>query len=473
MKPHIHPGIAVLLITLFAVCTTVLAGEAGPARSVTPVTSTWSIEPDSTARRGIRPGLAIRLRFVETENITGLGAPQFPTGMDAIRMRARLWADAWFTPNLKGHVGFNHERIDFYHCETCKDKGREIVIENLYVEAFDIAGAPLGLRLGRQNLLYGDGLVICDGTPLDGSRTLYVNAALLTFSIPQWAVDVFAAANPNKDDLLPNINDESLALIETDECLMGIYAKTMPYRSQSRAFTLEPYFIIKRERTENWQDRISTIGGRLEVPAEHFRFRGEAAYQTGHKHHNYLLGWEAKNVSAFGGTAYLDVMLERFWGLKMVAGYVYLAGDNPKTLGKFEGWNPVLGRWPQWSDLYIYTLIPETGIAYWQNIKFPLLQAVMEPYKGLVFDAKVLYMYANQPYSGPWPSSTANPESKKRGNLYALRVSYKIGSHISGHLLYEHFTPGGYYNWLWREELHVSGEPQAADYLRFEVNFTL
>jgi hypothetical protein len=477
MKHNTYALVTVLLITLVVILRPGLARGSRAAPLVTPVTKTWSIDPDSTARQGIKPGLALRLRFVETENIIGLGAPQFPTGMDIIRIRAQIWADAWFTPNVRGRVQFNHERLDFEHCEICEDRGREIVVENLYVEAFDIGGAPVGLRIGRQNLFYGDGLIICDGTPLDGSRTLYVNAALLSFAIPQWAVDVFAGFNHEKEDLLPAIDDEGLQLVETDECLMGIYAKTMPYRGESRSFTLEPYFIIKREREQNWQDRISTIGGRLSVPGKHTRFRGEAAYQTGHLHHDYSVtgDQEAKNISAFGGTAYFDVMLESYWNLELGAGYVYLAGDNLKTHGKFEGWNPVLGRWPRWSELYIYTLIPEAGVAYWQNIKFPLLQARLEPYKGFTFDARVLWMYANRADPGtcvPPDTEFDEPASMKRGNLYALKFSYRIGRHLSGHLLYEHFSPGGYYDWLWHQ-CGISGDPRAADFLRLEVSFMM
>jgi len=477
MRQDTYAILTVLLITLVVITRPGLAGGSRAVPLVAPVTRTWTIDPDSTARMGLKPGLALRLRFVETENIIGLGAPQFPTAMDATRIRAQIWADAWFTPHVRGRLQFNHERIDFEHCDTCNDKGNEIVIENLYIEAFDIGGAPVGMRIGRQNLFYGDGLVICDGTPLDGSRTLYVNAALLTFAVPQWAVDIFAGFNQEKEDLLPAIGDEGMQLVEADECLMGIYARTMPYRGEQRSFTFEPYFIIKREREERWQDRISTIGGRIVVPREYMELRAEAAYQTGHLHHDYSTSGdqEAKNISAFGGTAYLDFMIKKYWNLKVGAGYVYLAGDNLKTHGKSEGWNPVLGRWPQWSELYIYTLIPEAGVAYWQNVKFPLVEARLEPYRGFVFDARVLWMYANRadPLACIPPDTQFDePLYMKRGNLYALKFSYRVGEHLSGHLLYEHFSPGGYYNWLW-DMCSITGDPRAADLLRFQVSFNM
>jgi ribosomal protein L34 len=467
---------AVLLLTLVVIPRPGVSYGSRAAPLTTPVTRTWTIPADSTARTGIHPGLAMRLRLVETENIIGAGRPATPTSMDFIRTRARVWGEAWFRPNFKGMLQFNHERMDYRNCATCTDRDREIVVENLYLEAFDLAGAPVGFRLGRQNLFYGDGFVICDGTPLDGSRTLYVNAALVTFAIPQWAADVFAASNREKDDYLPVIDDEHRPLVETDECVIGIYARTMPYRNESRTFTLEPYFIIKRERTHEFDDRISTLGGRLVVPRDHIRLRGEAAYQTGHRHPDYTLEseMEAKNISAFGGTAYFDVMLDRWWNLEAGAGYVYLGGDDPKTHGKFEGWNPVLGRWPQWSELYIYTLIQETGIAYWQNIKFPMLRARLEPRSGFVFDARVLWMYADRSDPGACQTSAevSQPGSMKRGNLYALRFSYRVGAHVFGHLLFEHFAPGGYYNWLW-SECGTPGDVRAADFLRFEVSFEI
>jgi hypothetical protein len=459
MKYNACAFVAALLASIVAIPEAGLPQDGPAFPPVTPVTKTWTIDPDPAARKGVRPGLAVRLRYVDSENITLLGAEEDP-GKDFSRIKSQLWLEGWLNSSVKGYMELNSERKYYHHCGSCVDWGHEVIFENLYLEVLNIAGAPIAMRLGRQNLFYGDGLVICDGTPLDGSRTTYVNAALFSFAIPQWAFDIFLISDPEQDDYLPRLDDEDKQLVETDQCLMGIYFRNMPYGGAERGYTLEPYFIIKREKAANGLDRISTFGMRLVLPIANMEATGEATYQMGEHHENYAVEQEAQNISAFGGTLYLDASYERYWNLMLRAGYVYLEGDDPETHGKYEGWNPVLGRWPQWSELYIYTLIPEGGIAYWRNIKFPMIRAGIEPYPGLGLSASHLWMYANQ------------PESRKRGNLYTVRLSYKIGRHVFGHVLYEHLSPGGYYNWYWRE-LGISGEPQAASFLRFEFSFAI
>jgi hypothetical protein len=55
----------------------------------------------------------------------------------------------------------------------------EVVFDNLYADMKGFMGLPVDLRLGRQDFLgtYGEGFLIMDGTPQDGSRTFYFNAA--------------------------------------------------------------------------------------------------------------------------------------------------------------------------------------------------------------------------------------------------------------------------------------------------------
>jgi len=475
MKLKSRALIAVLLITFVIIPRFAFPADDRPSRFISPVTRTWEIAPDPEARDGLEPGLALRLRHVAAENIITLGAGPDP-GRDFSRVKLQVWAQAWFTPGLGGHLRFNTERKYWHDCESCADTGEEIIVENLYLEVLNLAHLPIAMRLGRQNLFYGDGFIICDGSPLDGSRTSYVNAGLFTFTLPGLALDLFLISDHEQDDYLPRLNDENTRLAETDECLMGVYFKTMPYAGEESRYHLEPYFVIKRENTEQGLNRISTLGGRLVYPTRRTETRIELAYQTGNLDYIGSEGGteedyqEARNVSAFGGTFYFDVNLERLYSLSFGGGYVYLSGDDPKTLAKYEGWNPVLGRWPQWSELYIYTLIPEGGVAYWQNIHFPMIRAGIEPYKRLRLYATYLWMYADkEPAYDPRGQQF---ESLKRGELFTFRFSYKLEKYLFGHILYEHFSPGGFYNYLWREE-GISGEPQGASFLRFELSFAI
>lgn len=59
----------------------------------------------------------------------------------------------------------------------------EVIFDNLYLDVKNLLGLPLDLRLGRQDFAgqYGEGFLIFIGTPQDGPRTVYFNAAKLSW----------------------------------------------------------------------------------------------------------------------------------------------------------------------------------------------------------------------------------------------------------------------------------------------------
>lgn len=120
----------------------------------------------------------------------------------------------------------------------------EVIVENLYFEALEPWGLPIGLRAGRQDLLYGDGFLVADGGPLDESRTSYVNGVVLTSRIPLWSFDVFAIKDPRRDNYLPRINNQYTPLIEADEFAWGVMARREPRAGTNLRYTLEPCYII-------------------------------------------------------------------------------------------------------------------------------------------------------------------------------------------------------------------------------------
>ncbi len=50
----------------------------------------------------------------------------------------------------------------------------EMVVDNLYIKANNVFGLPVDLKIGRQDFLgpdmYGEGFLLSDGNPNDGSR---------------------------------------------------------------------------------------------------------------------------------------------------------------------------------------------------------------------------------------------------------------------------------------------------------------
>ncbi len=76
----------------------------------------------------------------------------------------------------------------------------EIIVDNLYVNWDRPDGIPVSFRVGRQDLTYGRGFVILDGTPLDGSRGVYSDAAKMTIHDDPIRTDLDLFAVDNKAD---------------------------------------------------------------------------------------------------------------------------------------------------------------------------------------------------------------------------------------------------------------------------------
>ena len=58
----------------------------------------------------------------------------------------------------------------------------EVVFESLYLDFKRVFVKGLSLRVGRQNLMRGEGFLLFEGNSGDGSRTTYFNAIDLAYT---------------------------------------------------------------------------------------------------------------------------------------------------------------------------------------------------------------------------------------------------------------------------------------------------
>ena len=311
----------------------------------------------------------------------------------------------------------------------------EIFFDQLYVKYTDTFGA---ITIGRQNIMLGEGFIIMDGGPLDGSRSAYFNAARVDLNIDKTKkLSGFVTYVPQSDNILPVISSQDQQLIEQPETGAGLY-----FTGQFGKINLQPYYIFKHISGTDLhpaKSDIHTIGSRISTPvAEQFALTAEGAYQFGNS--------GDFNRSAFGGYAYLDytTMLDKVYLPDVITfGGIYLSGDDPSTKD-IEGWDPVFSRWPKWSESYIYTLIKEYGgkVAYWSNFTSIFGKLKYTLMKDLSLNIDYHHMMAPQKAAaGSFPGGTRNT----RGNLVIAKLLYKINDNITGHILWENFTPGDFY----------------------------
>jgi hypothetical protein len=320
----------------------------------------------------------------------------------------------------------------------------EVFFDNLLVKWKIPGRVPLTVTVGRQDIFLGEGFVIADGPPLDGSRSFYFNAVRLDYDIrANHKLLFFLHAMDKTDRFLPVIHDRTQALVEQPERALAFY-----YSGGLRKVKLDAYFIrksINAPDSGNVRSRTNTWGGRAQVPIlAPLVLTVEGAFQTG--------SYGDAGQSAFGGIAHLDYMPKwRVPYLKtLTLGGIYLSGDDPAT-AKMEGWDPLFSRWPKWSEGYIYTFIRESRVAYWSNLN--------SVYGSLLFDfgsrangtLTLHRLGAEKALPGEFPGGTG----LRRGMLLVGRLNFTISRYLSGHLQWDSFAPGDFYrpgasgfNWL-------------------------
>lgn len=306
----------------------------------------------------------------------------------------------------------------------------EIVFDNLYVGATDIAGLPVSLRVGRQDFLmtHGEGFLIMDGTPLDGSRTFYFNAAKLNVKFgDNWNADLIYITQQTTDRYLPSMYaSEKRPLNSSDEQGWVVYGRGKIGESLS----LEPYYMYKKEETAD-ELTLNTIGARAVFNAAGFKFRGEYAHQFG-EYDTSKRDRTADGGYVFVSRGYKDVKWSPSWEL----GYVYLSGDDPNSSDD-EAWDPLWSRWPWLSELYVFTLIQERGIAYWTNTSWARAGVKLAFTPDTSLDLKYNYIRAVE--------ETGVPGEKEKGHLPQVQLNHKFTDRIDGYLRVEYMIPGDYY----------------------------
>ena len=320
----------------------------------------------------------------------------------------------------------------------------ETVFDNLFV---DYKHDLFDVRVGRQDMIYGTGKLILDGTPLDGSRTIYFDAAKVAYKgIDDTTVDFLAMYTDSHDPLAIHSQDRSLVGYTPGydgvEAGGAVYIKNKTHEG----LPWEGYFITKTKEQalptiQEIDDPINTVGTRLMPKWADGTFDGnlEMAYQS------------TPGMDAFMVDALVNWNIMEDQKGKLGLGWYHLSED----------WNPVFARWPQYSELYVYSY-DTTGAGQWKNVSLPHIDFSISPMKNYKADFLLGYMFAPED-DGPGTGHT-------RGLLFTwwnkFTLKEKMLSErdkLTGHVLFELMQPGSYYTAAQRDN--------TATFLRFELNY--
>jgi len=267
----------------------------------------------------------------------------------------RVKVEADLTDNVQATVRLLNERV--WEAETSANT--DIDLDLAYLTLKEFLYSPLTLTLGRQNLRYGNALIVGDpdtNAQVTGSSTglkgtiaedLSVRKAFdalkATFDYAPWTIDLVTAK-------ISEVNKAGGTHFDSqDEDLYGVNAG---YKFASYNASAEGYFFAKRARAEavsvatttiplTQAGNINNLGlrGMIE-PIKDLGLTGEVAYQFG----------KATKVGT-GVTANRD---QKAWALDLDGtytfenqyapmlglGYSYRSGQNiDKSTGDYKAWN--------------------------------------------------------------------------------------------------------------------------------------
>ncbi len=396
-------------------------------------------------------GADLRLREVYFDNAITLNGQAANHERRFERIRARVWST--ISPSEQLDLNLRLVWEGRYY-------GRPASVEGWYggITQFDQLNfklknpgeLPMTLQVGRQEIIMGDGWLVIDASPLDGSRTISFDAVRFAWDFENAATKlelIYIDQGGADDRLIHPINDLEEDQSEQDErgAIVWLTNKSIT------ATQLDGFFIYKADEAQGGPLRQAggltfaspgndgesyTLGGRVQYDFnKYWKVDVQGAGQVGDRN-----GREVRAGAAKGALIY---SFNDAWKTQLKGTYEYLSGDDPNTAGRDEAFDPLWGRWPQWSELLVYTYAAETRLSQVTNLHRLGLTWNAKPTEKLELLANYHFLLADENTRGGTAGYSAGGDV--RGHLISAVLRYKFNSHVSGHLTGEVFLPGNYY----------------------------
>lgn len=304
----------------------------------------------------------IRLRFEGLMNFDG----SYPVDTSFARTlsRTRFKVEANVSEKLKAVIQFQDSRTWGQEAHTLADS-KNVDLHQVYFQYSNIGDSPFSLKLGRQELVYGDERLIGAVGWSNVGRSF--DAVKLIYSKDELQVDGFVATT---NETGGNDRDASFG---------GVYAS---YR-KTPVGNIEAYFLRKSDGRSIFFGElpgvspdtltINTMGFRLagKLDGPPLSYQAEAAFQTG--------DYGPDEHEAFAAHARLVYDTGFGSDLRLLAEYNFASGDDDRTDGKHGTFDNLF---PTNHNKYGYM-----DFIGWKNIEDVRIGISLSPLKGHLLQA--------------------------------------------------------------------------------------
>jgi len=414
---------------------------------------------------GVTMGLDLRLREVYTNNLFSMnedwGGKDDYNAHHWQRIRVR-WSLKWA---MTEDVDFNTRLMwEFWnHCKPEEHPNAFFAEQNTdFDEAlFDIFNIqwrnawdmPLTLTLGRQEIVLGTGWLVLDGTPADGSRTIFFDALRAQYQLSDSLnLDmIYIQQYDDEEEYLKPFNHHAVQNRRhfnqnTDERGFIFYLTNKAGSGQQQ----ELYYMYKNEDGSEWAKAYSTpgldadvhtIGGRLAGPLDdHWSYSAELAKQWGDR--------DGRTLQALGANTRLTYAFQDAKANELHVDYEYLSGDDPDSSAD-EKFDTLWGDWPQYQrggDLQSYIWTFETALGEVTNLHRVGIGHSFKPNAVWTVSSVYNLLWADETTPralGPTGNFLTNDNF--RGQMLSGLATYSCCKNFKTHFLIDYFIPGDYY----------------------------
>lgn len=333
--------------------------------------------------------------------------------------QTRIRIDSDLTDNVSATLRLINERS----WDGEDNASSDIDLDLAYVTLKEFLYSPLSLKIGRQELQFGNSLIIgatntydptvLNGVPSDLSLRKSFDAIRATLNYDPLVIDTFYAKIDEGDQ---NVNDD-----------IDLYGVNAAYDFGTKGAKAEAYVFSKNDSSADKNDIVNTFGTLLSAePVENLSTSLEIAYQNGNDrskgtHRN---AWA---LQAMADYTFADVSMKPNLGL----GYTYLSGDKDPSEGKNKAWDPMF--YDQALNNIAYAILPFSNMRV-INVKGGLKPmedlSISAVYGYYMLDKKVSRLYSSY---GPDGKSSSDPDpdpyytmndKKALGNALDITATY-------------------------------------------------
>ena len=256
----------------------------------------------------------------------------------------RLRIDADLTEGVSAVVSLLNERIWGEEDVGDGEGSTELTLDLAYVELKEFLYDPLTIIVGRQNLRFGNALIIGDpDTNQVASGEVPTSIADLSLRKSFDAVRGILDFAPWTIDLFYAKVDENIVNIDDDETMMGINAA---YDWSSYNGVTELYVVnvdgssLEGTQVAEDEDNTLTVGARVQFdPNDNLTLGMEAAHQFG----DYYDGTDTFHRNAWAAQAIGEYRFLNDYNTKIGVSYTYLTGEDADGSddNEYQAWDPV------------------------------------------------------------------------------------------------------------------------------------